>query len=120
MKLLVLSFLLAISFKCSAQRNDEMWAGAAMIVGDWSTTHNMTQRYNEGFYEKGLIASKIIGNRPSTREVDLYFITRLAIHYAIYKSDLSDSNKRIYYYITVADHGYAMANNLSIGLKIKF
>jgi hypothetical protein len=80
----------------------------------------MTQRYDEGFVEKGPIASKIIGSRPSTREVDLYFITRLALHYAVYKSDLSDSNKSIYYYFTIADHGSAIVNNLSIGLKIKF
>jgi hypothetical protein len=120
MKSLILLFLLAISFQCNAENNEEMWLGAALIVTDWSTTRNMASRYNEGFIEEGPVLNMLFGNRPSKKEINLYFITRLAIHYAIYKSDLSDSKKEIYYYLTIADHGFMTANNLSIGLKIKF
>lgn len=120
MKSLMLLFLLTIAFQCSAQKNEAMWQGAALIITDWSTTRNMTYRYNEDFFEKGLIASKVIGNKPTREKVDLYFITRLAIHYAVYKSDLSSSDKHTYYYVTIADHGSATINNLTIGLKMKF
>lgn len=122
MKTLIAALLLCLtSFAHAFETKDaEMLAGAIIIAGDWATTRDMSKRYNEGFYEKGLVLSSIYGKHPSSSQVDLYFAARLLVHYAVHKSSLSDDTKRIYYYITIADHGSALKNNLSIGLKVRF
>ena len=122
MKKLIAIILVFFSLYSHAYENEkaEMLAGAIVIIGDWATTRDMSHRYSEGYSERGFLITSIYGTHPKTRQIDLYFIGRLAVHYAMHKSNLSDDNKKIYYYITLADHGYAIANNLSIGLKIKF
>jgi hypothetical protein len=92
----------------------------ALIMTDWATTRNMSRRYDEHFYERGIIAKHIIGRHPSTKHVDLYFVFRLAAHYAAINYIESSEYRKYYYYLTIIDHGYATANNLNIGLKIKF
>ena len=120
-KLIVLALLCLSSFVHAFERQDiEATTGALLIVGDWATTRNMSKRYNEGYYETGVLLNTVYGRRPSTNQVDLFFALRLLTHYAIYKSDLSPDTKSIYYYLTIGDHGYAFGNNLSIGLKVRF
>ena len=121
MKKLIALFLFSLCTVCSAGEKEEAIAGALMIAGDWLTTRDMSHRYNEGYYETGPVVKALFGNKPSTTQVDVYFAARLLLHYALYNTDiLSTNNKRIYYYITIADHGSALANNISIGLKLKF
>ena len=92
-----------------------------LIVTDWATTRNMSKRYNEGYRETGYVMTKLYGTQPSTREVDTYFVGRLLLHYFISNTKtLSYDQRKIYYTFTFFDHGSAVVNNLSIGLKINF
>ena len=52
-------------------------ASNVMLLADWSTTRDMTRRYDEGYYERNII----LGKRPSRDELDLYFFSVLIGHY---------------------------------------
>ena len=45
---------------------------ANLLLLDYATSRDMTHRYSEGYYEK---FNPLLGNRPSTTTVDLYFVT---------------------------------------------
>ncbi len=88
------------------------------IALDWATTRDMSKRYNEGFYEKGLILKSIGGEQPKTSTVDLYFIARLATNYFL--ADYLTEYKKPYLIMTTITHTGAGINNIGIGLKVNF
>jgi hypothetical protein len=88
------------------------------IFGDWQTTRDIARRPDE-FREAGPIAKRFMGERPTMRSVDLYFIGRFAINY--YLADtLKGSNKTLYLSVTTISHGAATIHNYDMGLRIKF
>lgn len=91
------------------------WASNTAIVADWATTRNMSRRWSEGYHE----VNPFLGRQPTTQRVDLHFVTCLVAHYFVtdwFKGD----NRTLYLQIMTAGESALVANNVSIGLKIKF
>ena len=85
------------------------------LVADWSTTINITKRYDENYYE----TNPILGKHPSEAHVVAYFIARGIAHYhltnivpAKYRNFFHGYNI-IYNYNTVKD-------NHELGIRIGF
>ena len=89
-------------------------ASSIAITADWATTRDISQRYDEGYYEKNIA----LGPYPSKDRVDLYFIGLLVSNY--YLADYSDKYRFYYLTLRTATHGYAAVNNVNIGLRIRF
>jgi hypothetical protein len=98
-------------------RDEKSWGAAAgtLLLADWSTTHNMTHRYNEGYYEK---YNLLLGPTPSAEAVNLYFLTVTPAVFlaADYFSNYRKEILRTTSLIEIIMVGY----NLRIGLKIQF
>ena len=99
----------------TAEQKSWYVASNILLLADWATTRDMTRRYDEGYYERNLI----LGRRPSTRQVDLYFVTYLVGHYFL-TDYLQGRNREIYLYTVTGIEGIAVSNNLNIGLKLRF
>lgn len=123
MKKLLFSLLFCIALSALAQNSEkeERLITAFVIITDWATTRDMSKRYDEGYYETGYVLTKMYGIYPKTNQVDSYFLARLFLHYFISNADFLTYNQRkMYYTLTLFDHGNATVKNLSIGLKIAF
>lgn len=121
MKALIFCLLLLPSLSWAGWNNwtqeQKNWyvASNLALVADWATTRNMTRRYDEGYYERNII----LGKQPSTQKLDLYFITYLVSHYFV-TDYFKNENRILYLQMVTAVESAAVANNLSIGLKIRF
>jgi hypothetical protein len=95
---------------------EKAWLGtaAAFTVTDWATTRDLSRRYNEGYYEN----NPILGKRPSTGRVDLYFISAGLLGYTI--ADNLDQNRKMFLQGWTAVGIFYTNRNLGIGLKMKF
>ena len=90
-------------------------ASNIMLVADWTTTRDLTRRYDEGYRE----LNPVLGSRPSTQKVDLYFVSYLIGHYFL-TDYLQGRNREIYLYTITGVEGAAVANNLNVGLRLRF
>lgn len=122
MKKIILTILLFFSTAVNAGWQDwtdehRRWyvASNVLLLADWSTTRDMTRRYDEGYREM----NPILGSRPSTQKLDLYFITVLIGHYFV-TDYFKGRDREIYLYSVSAVEGAAVANNLNIGLRLRF
>jgi hypothetical protein len=122
MKTLLLSLLLLLPVAAWAGLDDwteeqRKWYAASVVVtvADWATTRDMTRRYHEGYYEK----NPIMGRYPSRQRVDQHFLTVLVANYFIV-DNLSSRNRIIYLQFFTVGQAAIVANNLNIGLRIKF
>ena len=96
---------------------EKAWGAAAgaLLLADWATTHNMTQRYHEGYYEK---YNLLLGATPSAGAVNLYFLTvtpavfLAADYFSNYRKEILRTTSLIEIIM--------VGNNLRIGLKIQF
>ena len=118
MKKLLVSILMLFCCQANAEwtvDEDRMFiASNIAIVADWATTRNMSQRYDEGYYEK----NNILGPYPSRDRVDIYFIGLLATNY--YVADYFGKYKIYYFAYRTVEHGSAAVNNVNIGLRLHF
>lgn len=121
MKRIILSILLVFSSQVFAQwdtwsENDKKMfvASSIAITADWLTTRDMSQRYNEGYWE----TNPILGRYPSTSRVDLYFIGMLVSNY--YLADWAGRHRTFYLGVRTVTHGSAAVNNINIGLRLSF
>jgi len=121
MKKLLGSILLVLSLNTYADSREwtteeKRWGATAVVLlaADWATTHNMTYRYNEGYYEQ----NPLLGRRPSTNAVNLYF---LAVTPAVFLAAdyFSDYRKEILQATSLIEL-IMVGNNLRIGLKFQF
>jgi len=87
---------------------------AAVTVADWSTTRDLSRRYNEGYHENNPILVK----HPSTGRVDLYFVSAGLLGYAI--ADNLDQYRKPFLQTWTAVEIYYTNRNLNIGLRMKF
>jgi hypothetical protein len=95
---------------------EKAWLGTAVAftVTDWTTTRDLSRRYNEGYYEN----NPILGKHPSTGRVDLYFVSAGLLGYAI--ADNLDQNRKMFLQTWTAVGIFYTNRNLNIGLKMKF
>lgn len=121
MKLLLGIILLVLSVNTYADsrawtEEEKRWGATAgaLLVADWSTTRNMTYRYNEDYYEQ----NPLLGRRPSAGAVNLYF---LAVTPAVFLAAdyFSDYRKEILQATSLIEL-VMVGNNLRIGLKFQF
>jgi len=97
--------------------SDEKFWGAttgALLLADWSTTRNMTHRYNENYYER----NPLLPQRPNINSVNLYF---LAVTPAVFLAAdyFSDYRKEILQATSLLEL-IIVGNNLRLGLKFQF
>lgn len=85
------------------------------IAADWGTTLNLTERYDEGYWE----TNKILGRTPSRGDVNKYFIARTMLNYNMARYMPQPWDKWSLYVTTIA-HGKAANDNIGIGLKVDF
>jgi hypothetical protein len=90
-------------------------ASNVAIIADWATTINMTERYNEGYYEK----NHWLGSNPSRAHVNKYMAGRMIVNY-LATEYLPEPWDKINLYITTGVHGRAALRNHQIGLEFKF
>jgi len=95
---------------------EKAWLGtaAAFTIADWTTTRDLSRRYNEGYYEN----NPILGKHPSTGRVDLYFVSAGLLGYVI--ADNLDQNRKLFLQGWTAVEIFYTNRNLNIGLKMKF
>ena len=116
MKLIAL--LLAITLSgCMAWSKADIAREATYVaihMVDWGQTRDIAKNPDK-YHEK----NPILGEHPSTKEVDRYMAASLAGHILI--TSLLPSNLRPYWqYGTIAFSGYLVVNNHSIGLRMSW
>jgi hypothetical protein len=99
----------------TAEQRAWYMASNVAIVADWSTTRDLSRRYHEGYHE----INPVLGRRPSTREVDRYFVGALIAHYFV-ADWLPDQHRTFYLQTVTVVEGALVAHNLSIGLRLRF
>jgi hypothetical protein len=121
MKKILSIILLSLSLNTYADsrewtEEEKRWGATAgaLLLADWSTTRNMTRRYNEDYYEQ----NPLLGRRPSAGAVNLYF---LAVTPAVFLAAdyFSDYRKEILQATSLIEL-IVVGNNLRIGLKFQF
>lgn len=91
------------------------WTTTALIAVDHLTTRDMASRYDEGYTEK----NPLLGKRPDTDTVDIFFLVNYISHY--YITDYFQGDNRPYYLMTrLVVNGAASINNFNIGLGLRF
>lgn len=91
------------------------WMSTTAIAVDHLTTRDMASRYDEGYWER----NPLLGDRPDTDTVDLFFLLNYVTHY--YLTDyLQGEHRPIYLTARLVVNGLASANNLKIGLGLRF
>jgi hypothetical protein len=90
------------------------YAAGALLVGDWLTTRNMTQRYNEGYYER----NPLLGSHPSTAQVNRHFMISVPLIFLV--ADNWESQRKNWLMGITVIEAAMVANNLRIGLRIQY
>jgi hypothetical protein len=97
--------------------SSRFWAAtsALALANDWMTTRDLTQRYQEGYYE----LNPILGQNPSTQRVDLHFLICIPAIY-LYADYLPDEDRVKWLKIVTAVEAVVSGNNLRLGLRWRF
>jgi len=118
--LLILVFILPAQAQQQEQWSDrsKLWAATSAIAlaNDWSTTRDMTHRYNEGYHE----LNPILGRNPSRDRVDLHFLIAIPAVYLIADNIESDINRTRWLQLVTIVEGAVSLNNIRIGLRWGF
>ena len=120
MKLLFVILFLLSSVACAETRewtsDEKLWGATTgvLLLGDWSTTRNMTHRYNENYHEN----NPLLGQHPTANTVNLYF---LVVTPAIFlAADYFGDYRKEILQATSALELIMIGNNLRIGLHFQF
>jgi hypothetical protein len=90
------------------------WAAGTLLVGDWLTTRNMTQRYNEGYYER----NSFLGSHPTIAQVNRHFMISVPLIFLV--ADNWESQRKHWLMGVTVLEAAMVANNLRIGLRIQY
>ncbi len=85
------------------------------LVADWSTTINITKRYDENYHER----NPILGRHPSRGDVNKYFVARTMLNYQMARY-LPDPWDKWSLSFTTLVHGKAASDNIGLGLEFDF
>ena len=117
--LILLSFpLLAHADYADWNKYDKelFWTSTTAIALDHLTTRDMASRYDEGYTEK----NPLLGKRPDTDTVDIFFLVNYISHYYITDYLTNEEHRAWYLTARFVVNGAASVNNLSIGLGLRF
>jgi hypothetical protein len=121
MRKIIFLILLMLSSSIMAETrewsdNEKSWAAVdgALLLSDWATTHNMTHRYNEGYYEN----NPILGSHPTAAQLNLHFLVAVPLIYLV-ADQVPEYRKEILEAVGAVEL-IAVANNLRIGLHFQF
>ena len=117
-------YLISTSLQVQAQEPEpwsdrsKFWAATSAIAlaNDWATTRDMTQRYNEGYYE----VNPVIGRNPSANRVDLHFLIAIPVVYLIADNLETDLARTRWLELVTLVEASVSLNNLRIGLRWGF
>jgi hypothetical protein len=120
MKILLVLFVLWFSTAQAETRewtdNEKVWGviDGALLLSDWATTHNMTHRYNEGYYER----NPLLGAHPTTAQVNLHFFVVIPLIY-LAADQVPEYRTEILQAVSAVEL-IAVGNNLRLGLHFQF
>ena len=121
MKQLIAILLLLVSLQSQAGTsewtNDEKAWGAvtgALLLADWSTSQNMSRRYNEGYYERNLL----LGRHPSSSAISLHFLIATPLIF-LAADQVPEYRKTILQAVSAVEL-IVVGNNLRLGLHFQF
>lgn len=86
-----------------------------LLIIDWKQSQNITERYDEGFYE----TNQLLGRQPHVDRVNLHFVASIAGLNYIGRS-LGTRNRRMFYGVVIATELLFVIKNKRIGLEVKF
>jgi len=121
MRKIIFSILLMLSLSVMAETrewttDEKTWAAVdgALLLSDWATTHNMTHRYNEGYYEH----NPLLGPHPTTAQLNLYFLIATPLIY-LTANQIPQYRLEILQVIGAMEL-IVVGNNLRLGLHLQF
>jgi len=118
-----LAVLLMLLFSIHAQAQTREWTdeekawGAitgTLLLADWSTSQNMSHRYNEGYYERNLI----LGRHPSSNAISLHFLVATPLIFLA--ADQFPEYRKTILQATSLVELIVVSNNLRLGLHFQF
>ena len=118
-----LTVLLMLLFSLQAQAETREWTdeeqawGAVtgtLLMADWSTTRNMTHRYNEGYYER----NPVLGRHPTSNQISLHFL--IAAPVIFLAADQFPEYRKTILQATSLVELVVVSNNLRLGLHFQF
>lgn len=115
-KIIFILLILLPNFSYAEDYEQVEWSlgkTAALVVAlDWLQTRDIVNKKDKGFYE----TNPVLGRYPTLGEVNRYFI---GLSYIYYMLNQTQYDEYVNWFIIV-EHGYAVANNHRIGIRIKF
>ncbi|HJW81991.1 MAG TPA: hypothetical protein VJ396_07080 [Acidiferrobacterales bacterium] len=97
-------------------KEDTAWQAAYLTlhVVDWGQTRDISAQ-PERYYEK----NSILGEHPSRKRVDSYFVGAAILHTGIAYA-LPPKWRRLWQCVAIGSSAGAVANNVNIGLQVNF
>ena len=121
MKSLIATLLLLLSLQTQAQTREwsdeeKAWGAVTgtLLLADWSTSQNMSHRYNEGYYERNLL----LGQHPSSNAISLHFL--IATPLIFLAADQFPEYRKTILQATSLVELIVVGNNLRLGLHFQF
>jgi hypothetical protein len=121
MKTIIFSILLLSSLGAHAETREwtteeKAWGAVTgtLLLADWSTSQNMSRRYNEGYYER----NPLLGQHPSSNTINLYFL--IATPLIFLAADQVPEYRKTILQATSLVELVVVGNNLRLGLHFQF
>ncbi len=114
--ILIILIIPSLSIASNWSKEDTYWEAACLsvITVDWMQTHHMAEK---DFYVNGKQLREInpiLGSQPTQKDVDLYFVSALAVH-ATAAFLLPKKWRRIFQGGTVGLELFIIGNNYRLG-----
>jgi len=95
---------------------EKIWGAVAgtLLLADWSTTQNMTHRYNESYYER----NPLLGPHPTASQINLHFLIATPVAYVL-ADQIPEYRIEILQAVSAVEL-IAVGNNLRLGLHFQF
>ena len=106
--------LLLLPLTCNADVNWYQVSANTLLAADWLQTRNIAD--NPAYCEK----NNILGEYPSRKEVDTYFITSIVLVNAIGSYVLPEKYSDMFYLTVATIQGRTVLRNYQLGVKFKF
>ena len=95
---------------------EKLWGTATgvLLLSDWSTSQNMSHRYNENYYEK----NPLLGQHPTANAINLHFLIATPLIF-LAADQIPEYRKEILQAVSLIEL-VTVGNNLRLGLHFQF